>query len=302
MIVPVRFAVICMSVATSISVASAMADELLEQDVTDWREEHEARFKSPDGWLALVGMFRIEEGQNQFGTDPSNQIVLPAASSVAAAGTIRIAAGQVSIEAVKDSQLSVNDEAVTEAVLQIDNLLPDADSPDKVTIGDRLSLQLVRRNGRLAIRVRDRLSPSIAAFRGKNWFPVDSDYRVEATFTTYEPVKTIRITNIKGDVSDSKVPGFVEFTLHGTRCRLDAQIDSPEHLFFTFKDKTNGTTTCAPGRFLVTGIPKDNRVTLDFNKAYSPPCAFSEFTVCPLPPPQNHLDVAIEAGEKKYEP
>ena len=293
---------LCIAASASLSVASPMMDELLEKDVTDWRADHEARFKSPDGWLALVGMFRIREGENRFGTDPSNAIVLPAESTVASAGTIRIAAGKVTIEALEEGRMSVNDSTVTEATLQIDDVLRDADSPDKVTIGDRLSLQLVRRNGRLAIRVRDRLSPSIAAFRGKNWFPVDSIYRVEATFTPYEPVKTIRITNIKGEVSDSEVPGFVEFTLHGIHCRLDAQIDSPEHLFFTFKDKTNGTTTYAPGRFLVTGMPNDNRVTLDFNKAYSPPCAFSDFTVCPLPPTQNHLDVAIEAGEQKYEP
>ena len=106
--------------------------------------------------------------------------------------------------------------------------------------------------------------------------------------------------NIHGETEDSEVLGYVTFSLQGKEYRLDAEIDDEETLLFNFKDLTNKNLTYQPGRFLFTDWPKDGKLTLDFNKAENPPCVFSEYTVCPLAPRQNHLSVAIEAGELRY--
>lgn len=271
-----------------------------EKQITEWRKEHETTFASETGWLALAGHDWLKDGENRFGSQPDNLIVLPMDAAAKIAGTITLSESKVTITAAEGTNMLFNNVATNSGTFKIGEQLPDENSPDVVLINDRFRLQLVRRSGKLAIRTRDPKSKTRTEFTGKKWFDVDPTYRVEAKYTSYPLGRTIKITNSRGDTVDAEVPGYVEFVLHGKQCRLDAQVESDTELLFTFKDTTNKSTTYQPGRFLVTHRPEGDKLILDFNQAHNPPCAFSKFTMCPMPPKQNHLDIAIEAGEKRY--
>jgi uncharacterized protein (DUF1684 family) len=195
----------------------------------------------------------------------------------------------------------VDGKAVSEATLSIDATKPESDCPTKIAVGDRLKLQLVRRTGRLAIRVRDSQSELLQSFRGKAWFDVKPEYRVLARFEPYDKAKLIKITNVKGDQVDTPLGGVLHFEWQGQSLSLDAIQESPKSLFVIFKDGTSGKSTYGAGRFVDVDLPADSdgHVVLDFNKAYSPPCAWNSHTLCPLPPKQNHLPIVIEAGERQ---
>jgi uncharacterized protein len=166
-----------------------------------------------------------------------------------------------------------------------------------VTLGS-LSLLVIRRGDRYGIRLKDRNSRLRKEFTGLRYFPVNESYRVSARFVA--DARKIPIPNILGQTEDTPSPGYVEFDLEGRKLRLTPVEESPNELFFIFRDLTSGRETYGSGRFLDAPVPKDGRVELDFNKAYNPPCAFTPYATCPLPPKQNRLPVPIAAGELKY--
>jgi uncharacterized protein (DUF1684 family) len=172
------------------------------------------------------------------------------------------------------------------------------DNRDWVTMG-RAAFHIIERDGRYVLRLADNQSEVRKRFGGRLWYDVDDRYRVTAKFVAYDPPRKISIVNVLDEVSDEPAPGYVEFEIDARKYRLDAVGDG-DGLFFVFRDETAGKTTYAPGRFLyVEKRPKaGERFLLDLNRAYNPPCAFSEFTTCPLPPKQNILKVRIDAGEK----
>jgi len=159
---------------------------------------------------------------------------------------------------------------------------------------------VIKRMDRTGIRMRDPNAATRRNFTGCKWFPALEKWRIRAKWVAYPTPKKIRITNILGMTDEEPGPGYAEFSVNGRTVRLEPVIEDPGELSFMFKDATSGKTTYAQGRFLDTGLPKDGYVTLDFNQAYNPPCAFIAFATCPLPPRQNTLTVPIEAGEKKY--
>ena len=164
----------------------------------------------------------------------------------------------------------------------------------------RLSLHVIERGGRLGIRLKDRESPLRKAFTGLSWFPIDERYRVVARFVPYDPPKALKVPNVLGNVTPMPSPGRAEFTIDGKAVQLDGVLEEPDatELFFIFRDQTSGHETYGAGRFLYADLPKDGKLVLDFNKAYNPPCAFTPYATCPLPPPQNRLPVRIEAGRR----
>jgi hypothetical protein len=170
---------------------------------------------------------------------------------------------------------------------------------DWVTIGPRVSFHVIEHMGRYVLRLADKESPVREMFGGRVWYDVDDRYRVNAVFTPYDPPRKIAIVNVLDEVSDEPAPGYVEFEIDGRKYRLDA-VGDDTGLFFVFKDATSGDTTYGPSRFLyVEEKPAPGKpFKLDFNRAYNPPCAFSEFTTCPLPPKQNVLPIRVDAGEK----
>ena len=161
---------------------------------------------------------------------------------------------------------------------------------------------VIRRSKGFAVRLRDLNAPTRREFSGIDYYPVDPGWRIEASFVPYQPPRPIEIPNILGTIDTMLCPGALEFERDGRRCRLEPVQEDPEsgELFLIFKDGTSGDGTYPPGRFLYADPPVDGRVILDFNRAYNPPCAFTPFATCPLPPPGNELPLAVEAGEKMY--
>ena len=179
-------------------------------------------------------------------------------------------------------------------------LRPDvSNADDKLVIGP-LTMIVIERDGRQGIRLRDKNSKYRRSFKGLQYFPVKAEYRVEARWLPYPKAKKVVVnTVIEGVRETYEATGEVEFTLAGRKLRLEPVVDEGE-LFYIFRDLTAGKSTYGAGRFLYSALAKDGKVTLDFNKAYNPPCAFTPFATCPLPPPQNRLDTAVEAGELAY--
>jgi uncharacterized protein len=250
-----------------------------QSEVAEWRKQREASLKRDGGWLTVTGLFWLHNGRNTFGATDKNDIALPAGP--ATAGAFELRDGKVTLEMNGSRK-----------VLR-------ADSEDVVNVG-RLRLYVIQRSDRYGIRLKDPDSPYLREFHGIEAFPANEEYRVTAKFVA-DPRK-IPITNILGQTEPEDSPGYVIFRLHGKEYRLRPVLDDPgsKNLFFIFRDLTSQKETYGAGRFLDTDPPKDGQVVLDFNQAYNPPCAFTPYATCPLPPNENRLAVRIEAGEKRY--
>lgn len=273
-------------------------DSAWRKATEEWRAAREQKLRSADGWLSVSGLFYLKSGDQTFGSGSSCPILLSPASSPEIAGTLSVNDSGVHFLAADGVNLKRNDEPAKSGMLGIDPLQPEADSPDRLTIGST-TLHLIRRSGRLAIRLRDSANPLIKSFPGERWYPPDPNFRINGMFTPYTEEKKLLIANIKGDTHEERLAGFIEFQLHGHAVRLDVLSDTPETLFIIFRDSTSGRDTYGGGRFLNVSRPVDGNVLLDFNRAYNPPCAYNPFTLCPMPPKQNHLDLAITAGALK---
>jgi uncharacterized protein (DUF1684 family) len=262
------------AVAIAIMTAATYSDE-----IAAWRKQREERLEAPGGWLSLVGLFWLHEGENSFGKDPANQIVLP--DGPARAGAFELHGGKVTIKMDGQSR----------------ELWPD--SADVANIG-RLSMLVLKRGDKFAIRLKDPESEARRTFHGIEYYPPAEDYRVSARWVA-EPRK-IPILNITGQTEDMDSPGYAVFQLHGQELRLRPVLETPDaqELFYIFRDQTSGKETYGAGRFYYSAMPKEGRVELDFNKAYNPPCAFTPYATCPLPPQQNILALRVEAGELRY--
>jgi uncharacterized protein (DUF1684 family) len=281
--------------SSAAATAPGPAADAYRREIESWRATRDAGLKAPDGWLTLVGLFWLEEGDNRFGSDPANRVVLPAGKSPAFAGTLVRHGDTVTVRSAAGAGLESDGRPVTELAI-------DAGAKGKPTllrIGS-VSFFVIKRGDRIGIRVRDSASPVLAAFHGVPTFPADPGWRVSARFEAHSQPKPIPIANVLGQVSNEPSPGEVVFERGGKTYRLDALAGDDGGLFLIFGDQTNGRATYGAGRFLDTEAPRDGKVTVDFNKAYNPPCAFTAFATCPLPPRQNRLATAVTAGEKKY--
>jgi hypothetical protein len=258
--------------------AAALALMAAPDGIEKWRADYEASLKAPNGWLSVAGLFWLHTGDNIVGSDPQSDVVLPAGAPKRA-GVFKLAGGKVTFE---------NRQLKSDA----------AEKPDVVKIGD-LAITIIERGDKIGVRLKDPNAETRRDFTGCKWFPADAAWSVRAKWIAYPKPKKIAITNILGMTDQEDSPGYVEFSLKGRSMRLEP-VSEDGGLFFTFKDATSAKTTYGAGRFLDTGLPKSGELELDFNKAYNPPCAFTAFATCPLPPKQNVLTVAIEAGEKKY--
>jgi hypothetical protein len=273
------------------------ADEAYRGEVRKWREEREARLKADGGWLTVAGLFWLKEGANRFGTAPANEIVLPAGSAPPLAGSFVFAGGKTTVEVAPGVAITTGGEAVARRELKPDT----SGSPDVLALGS-LQMHLIERQGRYAIRLKDMNSPQRKAFRGLSWFEVDEAYRVTARFVPYRTMKPLSVPNVLGYSQKMPSPGYAVLSLGGKEVRLEGVLEDPRatQLFFIFRDLTTGKETYPAGRFLYSDLPREGRVLVDFNKAYNPPCAFTPYATCPLPPKENWLPVRVEAGEKDY--
>jgi uncharacterized protein (DUF1684 family) len=265
-----------------------------DASIERWREERRASLLAENGYLAVAGLFWLDEGESTFGTDPANDFVLPAGSAPAHVGVFEHHAGTTRVRIDPGVGVTMNDEPVREAVLTPSRPGP----PDIIKIRD-LALNVHVSGKRYAIRLRDKNSKFRQEFTELRWYPIDPSYRVVADFVPFEEEKTIQLLNIMGDVQDYRAPGYVMMELKGATLRFDPVMRGKQ-LFFIFRDATSGKTTYPAARFLYADMPVDGKVVVDFNKAINPACAFSPYTACPYPPKQNRLRMPIEAGAMKY--
>ena len=275
----------------SMSAASNVPQSYQDQ-ILAWQQHRDRGLRSPDGWLALVGLFWLQPGQNTIGSGASNDFVLPAGSAPDHVAKLSLQDSHVLLTNLAAGRLKVNGVTVTSPV----ELSYDEDKPDKVTV-DRISFIVIKRGTRLAIRARDRESPVLLHFTGMQYFPINPSYRIEAKFVPDK--KMVGVPNVLGETELTESPGIVEFTLAGTQYRMRPVYEG-QTLFFVFKDQTSKTETYPAGRMLNTPLPKDGKVVMDFNQSYNPPCTFTPYATCPLPMKENLLPIRIEAGELRY--
>jgi uncharacterized protein (DUF1684 family) len=223
-------------------------------------------------------------------------VVFPEGKIAANAGTFVVQNGRVTIEVAKGVEIMMDSLAITKEIIHI----PDSSFYPVLSHGS-LRWLIINRSGKLGVRLRDLESEAVANFHGVDRYPVDISWRLEATFEKYDPIRQIDITNILGQTYQQPCPGALVFTIDGKEYRLDAIDEGGDDYFIIFGDQTNEHETYPSGRYMYVDQPDANgKVIVDFNKAYNPPCAFTDYATCPLPPRQNLLDVAIRAGEKNY--
>ena len=243
-----------------------------------WRQRRDARLRAPDGWLALVGLHWLGEGENQVDGLP---------------GVFRLRGAEVTLRARPEDGWRDGDAPVTERVLRTDAAGP----PDRLQLGTR-SVAVIQRGAALGVRVWDAGSPALQAFPGVEAFPFDPRWRVHARWEPYAIPREVEQSSSAGPSQRALVPGRARFSVDGKDFALEPTLEAEGTLQFVFKDATAPRETYGGGRFLAARPPVSGRVVLDFNRAFNPPCAFTEFATCPLAQPENTLPVRIEAGEK----
>jgi uncharacterized protein (DUF1684 family) len=291
LIATIIFAGACRKTATTTFDAAAH-----KQEIEKWQAERTAGLKKEDGWLTLVGLFWLNEGENKFGSTAANSIRLEKAP--AQAGSFILEKGHVHLAVRPGVEITSAGKPVTTLDLKDDN---DDAGPTMLKMGSLL-INVIKRCERIGLRVKDTQSKNLAEFKGLEFYPIDPKWRIEARFEPYQPAKTIPITNVLGMTENESSPGALTFEVGGKTYRIDPILEKGEtDLFVMIADETTGRETYGAGRYLYVSPPDANgKVVIDFNKVYSPPCAFTNFATCPLPPQQNHLPFRIDAGEKKY--
>lgn len=271
-------------------------------DTAKWRATREEDLKKPDGWLSVAGLLFLDPGVSTLGTDPKNQIVLPAGSGPARAGQVRLTDDKrVFVTLAPGVEAQLNGQPVRGEV----ELRPAAEDPKDKRLEDRLTLGrvLVHRHfsgDRIALRVRDPESPVRRDFVGLRWWDIDPKWQIEGRFLPFDQPRKFQVQNILGDLEDAESPGEVEVTIEGQTVRLLPLQAARGRLWFVFSDAAAAAGETYRIRFVYADAPKDGRVLIDFNRAYNPPCAYNPYTTCPLPPSQNKLTVRIGAGERAY--
>lgn len=269
-------------------------DPAYDSEISNWHNKRIANLKKETGWLNLAGLYWLKQGENTFGSDPSNYIKFPV-NAPSKIGSIILTDSVAQLKAIENIDVTINDNKVKNALLQNDL----SGSP---TIMSTASYKwfIIKRGNKYGIRLRDLNSPLVKSFPGIETYPVDKSWRIEASFVKFTQPRKIMVPTILGTMEENIFNGNLTFTKDGNPYSL-VPIFEDNSYFIIFADQTNGEDTYGAGRFLYTSLPDSNgKVILDFNKAYNPPCAFTEYATCPLPPKDNYLHLKITAGEKKY--
>ena len=251
------------------------------QSVEEWRKKYEEGLKAPyTGWLSVAGLYWLNAGENTAGAAEGNDVVLPRGAAKVGAflfdgGTVRFRPLTGAVQAMR------TDTSGTPDVLEIDGM----------------QLVAIERNGKFGIRLRDAQSKMRQEYTGSIWYPIRAKYKVRAKFIPHPYKRTVNFTDMTGNTQKMVRPGLVEFVLNGQTLRLEP-VEDEGQLFFVFKDRTANKGTYAAGRMLYAPLPKNGVTEIDFNIAKNPPCVFTPYATCPLPPRGNILPVLIEAGER----
>ena len=270
-----------------------MVNEQYEQTINKWRQEMDTNLRRENGWLALAGLFWLRKGTNIIGSDSHSDILLPERAP-RRLGTLEFDGNNVSLNVEDAMIVEVNGVATRSALLDADQ----EDIPSFITFND-MRMVVVRRSKGVGIRLWDNTRQERRNFPRRQWYPVREEFHLPATYTRYEQVRIVKMPDILGAVQDEEIHGYVTFELHGQKHELIVT-EQPDHrLFIQFMDLTNGNATYPSGRYYYSDAYEAGKpFFVDFNKAYNLPCAFTNYATCTFPPPENHLKVAIEAGEK----
>ncbi|MEO8658200.1 MAG: DUF1684 domain-containing protein [Bryobacteraceae bacterium] len=282
------------SLASVICLTMLASDSTYVAETLEWRRKAEERLKADDGWLTVAGLFWLTQGINRAGTAEENEITLPPGSAPPLLGVFDFSNGHATFRAASGVVVKSQGKPISTMTLKSDA----EGEPDELGAGS-LTMFVIKRGDRYAVRLRDKNSRLLREFTHRSWFPVDERLRVIAQWIPYKPPKHISVPNILGETEQEPCPGVAVFRWNGAEYRLEPVLEDGR-LFFIFKDRTAGKQTYPAGRFLYADAGADGTVVLDFNRAYNPPCSFTPYATCPLPPRQNQLPVAIEAGELTY--
>ena len=276
-----------------------------EVSLLTWRADLAKELQQPNGWLTLIGLEWLKPGDNTFGSAPGNNLVVKAPTA-AYLGVVQL--NDMGLELLPPH-------GGYPKGLLVDGKIPenpqtlgsdDSEQPSKITTGT-ITITMIHRGERYGLRIKDSKAPARTQFHGLRWYPPDETFRVQAKWIPYNPPHQVAIPTILGTEVKSDVPGAAEFTLDGKTLRLEPILESPDdkELFFILRDTTSTTETYGACRFLYTPLPdhgltQPGELVLDFNRAQNPPCAYTPYATCPLPPPQNRLPIPIPAGQQRY--
>ncbi|NMB82759.1 MAG: DUF1684 domain-containing protein [Ignavibacteria bacterium] len=264
-------------------------------EINEWHAKRIENLKKENGWLNLIGLFWLKEGENKFGSDKSNDIIFPDSAP-------RFMGSFFLKDSTVEMKVNKGVEIFFENCEQVNTVIMKHDQQNGTTIFDHGSLRwnLIKRGDKYGIRLRDLNSELVINFPGVEMFPINVDWRIESEFESYNPPKEIDVPTVLGTIEKEKSPGALVFKKDNKKYRLDVT-DAGKSYFVIFADLTNGKETYGAGRFL--SVPKADstgKIVIDFNKSYNPPCAFTKYATCPLPPKQNYMSLEVTAGEKNY--
>jgi len=282
---------------TATAPPAARADKTFLADNAIWRAQRRANLLKPDGWTSLVGLHWIELKAHYIGSSADSG--LRVAKGPPKMGLLQAQGGQLFFTPEQDVALTLDGQPLRDRV----ELKTDHDpAPSVIGFDDgKGAITVIERGTRRALRVKHADAEARTGFAGLDYWPVDPSWRIDARFVPHPPGKTIEIANITGMLEQTPNPGAVEFQRDGKPYRLEALDEGGDGLFLILADRTSGHGSYGAGRYIDAPKPDaEGRVVVDFNRAYNPPCAFTAFATCPLPPPENRLDLAITAGEKAY--
>lgn len=296
---------ITLALSNGFIISSLMADEQVvvtvqtenhRQAIEAWRASRDERLKQTDGWLTLVGLEWLKDGESRIGSAADNDIQL--SGGPAYWGSVVLQNDSLQFKNLDPENVKINGEALADAVL-----IPDTEGEATVISGGTLNINVIFRES-YALRIRDSTAKALQNFKGVDNYPINESWLIDGRFVRAEEGSVIEITNVLGQVSESPVFGTFEFDMDGkTYGLLGLGDEDSESLWFIFADRTTGHGTYGAGRYLYSdGMPQNGRLTVDFNKAYNPPCAFNPYSTCPIPPQRNRMDLLVQAGEKDFHP
>lgn len=271
----------------------APVSDTYEEEIDLWVEQRIESLKEPTGWMRLAGMFVLEEGVNSFGSGQGQDVQFPEGTIPIHAGTFHLHGDSVTYRAADDVSITHTGEPIEEMVIF------DGENAPALSYGS-LEWHVIQRQDLIAIRLYNKENPKVDRFDGFERFPTDPKWRLYAQFDPNPPGSTMPISNVLGQVDDIPNPGTLTFRFSEQEYMLEALEASDNRLFLIVGDETNHTETYQAGRYMYVDLPdKSDRTIIDFNKIYNPPCAYSMYSTCQLPPEQNRLDLSITAGEKR---
>ncbi|HEV2805304.1 MAG TPA: DUF1684 domain-containing protein [Chthoniobacterales bacterium] len=280
-----------------VAAISAQAQTDYGKEIEKWRSDRETNLKKETGWLTVAGLFWLKEGTNTVGAGENFDVRLTDNFKQGKFGEIEFKNGAATLKVENGVEAQADGKSIAAPVALVSD---ENGKPTEIRTGTQ-TFFLIKREERTGIRLKDSNSEARRNFQGMHWFPADESYKVVARFEPFAEPKEISVPNVLGGKFKMKSPGALKFSLKGKEYALQPVDEGDGTLFIIFRDKSSENETYKSGRFLYADKPVNGEVVLDFNKAENPPCAFTAYATCPLPPPGNSLDVEIKAGEKRYD-